>query len=39
MATEKTISIVASLPRYMMPDESEPEYMTLFEKLHDFRKS
>jgi hypothetical protein len=39
MAKAKKISIVAPLPRYIMPDESEPEYGAILEQLQDYRKS
>jgi hypothetical protein len=37
--TRKKNFIVAPLPRYIIPDESEPECLVILEKLHDFRKS
>jgi hypothetical protein len=39
MPKVKTISGMDPLPRYIMPDESEPEYGTILEQLQDHRKS
>ena len=39
MPKVKTISGMDPLPRYIMPDESEPEYGAILEQLQDHRKS
>jgi hypothetical protein len=39
MPKVKKISGVDPLPRYLMPDESEPEYELILEQLHNYRKS
>ncbi len=39
MPEAKINSIVAPLPRYIMPDQSEPEYEIILEQLQDYRKS
>jgi hypothetical protein len=39
MPKVKKISGMDPLPRYIMPDESEPEYELILEQLQNYRKS
>jgi hypothetical protein len=39
MPKAKVIAGTEPLPRYVMPDGSEPDYELILEQLHDYRKS
>ena len=39
MPKAKKITDITPLPRYVMPDESEPDYEIIFEQLQNYRKS
>jgi hypothetical protein len=39
MPTAKKMSGIDPLPRYLMPDASEPDYDLILEQLHEYHKS